>query len=75
MLTDYGKIKKRGKNMEHVDYVKVSNKLLNYIIEKQGLESALKTIIDLLEEELSTIELFAMGFDYDMILKIKGDQE
>jgi hypothetical protein len=75
MLTNYGKIKKRGKNMEHVDYVKVSNKLLNYIIEKQGLESALKTIIDLLEEELSTIELFAMGFDYDMILKIKGDQQ
>ena len=61
--------------MEHVDYVKVSNKLLNYIIEKQGLESALKTIIDLLGEELSTIELFAMGFDYDMILKIKGDQQ
>jgi hypothetical protein len=75
MLTNYGKIKKRGKNMENVDYVKVSNKLLNYIIEKQGLESALKTIIDLLEEELSTIELFAMGFDYDMILKIKGDQQ
>jgi hypothetical protein len=75
MLTNYGKIKKRGKNMEHVDYVKVSNKLLNYIIEKQGLESALKTIIDLLGEELSTIELFAMGFDYDMILKIKGDQQ
>jgi mannose/fructose/N-acetylgalactosamine-specific phosphotransferase system component IID len=61
--------------MEQVNWVNVVNTLIKYILKEKGFDQGAKTIIELLEEEIGVIELVAMGFDYDMILKIKGDQQ
>ena len=61
--------------MEQVNWVNVVNILIKYILKEKGFEHGSKKIVQLLEEEVGVIELVAMGFDYDMILKIKEDQQ